>query len=562
MNSTGQEKSQITLGRAIIPLVVLMLLLSMNVFTFGDNANYGPNQFALLIAAAVGVVVAIRSGLTWNQLEGDVFNSIRVALPAILILLLIGALIGTWMFSGIVPAMIYYGLSFLNPSIFLVASCLICIVVSLATGSSWTTVGTVGVALIAIGGALGFETGLVAGSIISGAYFGDKMSPLSDTTNLAPAVSGTDLFTHIRYMSYTTLVSIIITLLIFLFIGLGTDSSANIEQIQSIRNGISNTFWISPWLFTIPLIVIGLIVLKMPAVPSIFIGVILGIVAMFVFQSENIQPLIDWLKTGQWGSDSNWQVHMSNNAYSIPLYVSILLPLIVLVLGWKKILSFRVSAILLLIYASAVVSYIKYAVGFDALLTDLKYFAFIQKAIIQVSMSEVAYSTGVDQVDDLLGTSGMVGMLNTIWLIFCAMIFGGVMEKSGMLSRITISLLKKVHSDFQLIGTTAGTCIFFNVTASDQYLAIVVPGRMFASEYEKRGLAPENLSRTLEDSGTVTSALVPWNTCGAYHSETLKTATLDYLPFAFFNWLSPVVTVLFAALRIKIRKKAKKKENK
>ncbi|TNF29169.1 MAG: Na+/H+ antiporter NhaC, partial [Bacteroidetes bacterium] len=390
---------------------------------------------------------------------------------------LIGSLAGTWLLSGVVPAMIYYGLKILHPSIFLMASVIICSMVSLATGSSWSTVATIGVALLGIGNALGFNEGIVAGAIISGAYFGDKMSPLSDTTNLAPAMAGTDLITHIRHMTYTTIPSIVITALLFLVIGLASGGGADLAGVESLQAAIGSKFNISLWLFLVPVAVIALIVKKVPAVPALLIGAILGGLFAIFMQPQIIQELAaagsDFLKAS-------------------------------------------------------------YMVVIDAMTTD------------------VAITSGNEVADELLSSGGMNGMLGTVWLIICAMTFGGVMEASGMLERIATSILQMAQTTGSLIASTAGTCMVFNVTASDQYLAIVVPGRMFAKEYEKRGLAPENLSRTLEDSGTVTSALVPWNTCGAYHAGVLGVATGTYLPFAFFNIISPLMTMLFGFMGWKI----------
>lgn len=440
---------------------------------------------ALLLSAGVAAIVAMLNGEKWNKLFDGVVSSISSALPALIILLMIGALAGTWLISGVVPAMIYYGLDVLNPTIFLFATCIVCSIVSVATGSSWTTVATVGVALMGIGRILGFSDGMIAGAIISGAYFGDKMSPLSDTTNLAPAMAGTDLITHIKHMMWTTFPSIALAALIFLVLGFTTDSGANLEGVKSLQAAIASKFNISLWLFLVPIAVIGLIVKKVPAVPALLAGALLGGVFAIIFQPDVVIALADE------GS------------------------------------SFYKAA---------------YVATINAMTTD------------------VAIVSGNAVADALLTSGGMNGMLGTIWLIICAMTFGGVMEASGMLERIAASILHLAKSTGSLIASTAGTCVVFNVTASDQYLAIVVPGRMFAKEYEKRGLAPENLSRTLEDSGTVTSALVPWNTCGAYHAGVLGVATGTYLPFAFFNIISPLMTILFGFMGWKINPLKKKKE--
>lgn len=474
-----------TLIQSLIPIVFLISILIINVlFVYGDDALSGSNQLALLFAAAVAALIGKVNGFSWDLLLRGIVKSIKSALPALMILLLIGALAGTWMISGVVPAMIYYGLDILNPTIFLFASCLICSIVSVATGSSWTTVATVGIALIGIGEVLGFDKGIVAGAIISGAYFGDKMSPLSDTTNLAPAMAGTDLITHIRYMALTTIPSIIITLIIFLVIGFFYDGGGQFTQINELQTAIVSQFNISPWLFLVPLIVIALIVKKVPAIPALFIGSLLGGVFAIIFQPNLILSL---------SGETNF----------------------------------------------IIASY---------------------KTVVDAMTKSVSITTENALVNDLLSSKGMYGMLNTIWLIICAMIFGGVMEKTGMLKRITRSIIGLAKTTGSLIATTASSCIVFNLTASDQYLAIVVPGRMFAKEYKKRALHPKVLSRTLEDSGTVTSALVPWNTCGAYHSGILGVATGDYFMYCFFNIISPFMTIIFGFLGIKIAKLVKTKK--
>jgi NhaC family Na+:H+ antiporter len=470
-------KHRPSLIQSLIPILFLVAMLILNVRLYGDGTLGGANQMALLFSGAVASIIAIYIGQRWDDIFSGIIKSISSAMGAITILLMIGALAGTWMISGVVPAMIYYGLEVLNPTIFLVASCLVCIVVSLATGSSWTTVATVGIALMGIGQVLGIDNGMIAGAIISGAYFGDKMSPLSDTTNLAPAMAGADLITHIKHMSYTTVPSIVTTLVIFLVMGFFVSSNTNVEGVDELQAAIASKINITPWLFLVPISVIALIIKKVPAVPSLLAGSILGGIFAVVFQG----PLLEEL-SGQ--------------------------------SGWAA----------------------SYMMVIDAMTT------------------RVDITTGNPLVNDLLSSGGMYGMLNTIWLILCAMMFGGAMEASGMLKRITESVIHLAKTTGSLISTTAGTCVLFNLTASDQYLAIVVPGRMFASEYEDRGLAPENLSRTLEDSGTVTSPLIPWNTCGAYHSGVLGVATGDYFIYAFFNLISPFMTMLFGYMDWKINK--------
>ena len=464
---------------ASVPIVVLIGLLVLNVKIYGEDATYGSNQIALIIATAIATVIGIRLGFGWGQLEKGITKSIKSGLPAILILLLIGALAGTWMISGIVPTMIYYGLEMIHPSIFLVTACVVSAIVAVATGSSWSTIATVGLALIGVGEALGFHLPMVAGAIISGAYFGDKMSPLSDTTNLAPAMAGTDLFTHIRYMALTTIPSILLTLIIFLILGFSIDTTTNADSVGCIMDTIESKFYVSPVLLLVPVILVILIVKKVSAVPALFIATLLGAFTAVVFQPDIINHLAG-----------------EGNSYLMASY----------------------------------------------------------KASIDAMFGEVSVLEEGNSMARLLTTRGMKGMMNTIWLIICAMAFGGVMEACGLLQKITKSIVKLVKSTGSLIATTAGTCVFFNATASDQYLAIVVPGKMFADTYKERGLAPENLSRTLEDSGTVTSVLFPWNTCGAAQSSILQVATGDYWIYCFFNLISPIMTIVFGYFSIKITK--------
>ena len=462
---------------ALVPILILVCLLVLNVKIYGEDATYGSNQIALIIATGIAAVIGIRLGFSWKKLEKGIVKSIKSALPAILILLLIGALAGTWMISGIVPTMIYYGLEIIHPSIFLVAACIVSAIVAMATGSSWSTIATVGLALIGVGEALGFHLPMVAGAIISGAYFGDKMSPLSDTTNLAPAMAGTDLFTHIRYMALTTIPSIALTLIIFLILGFTIETKTDAANVASIMETIEGKFYVSPVLLLVPVIVVVLIVKKVSAVPALLIASLLGAVAAVIFQPGIIA-----------------QVAGETSSYGMASY----------------------------------------------------------KASMNAMFSKVSILEEGHSMERLLSTKGMEGMMNTIWLIICAMAFGGVMEACGLLQKITTSVVKLAKSTGSLIATTAGTCVFFNATASDQYLAIVVPGRMFADTYEERGLAPQNLSRTLEDSGTVTSVLFPWNTCGAAQSSILNVATGEYWMYCFFNLISPLMTVTFGYLNVKI----------
>ena len=463
---------------ALIPIFVLIFLLTLNVFLFEDPLA-GSNQIALILAASVAGVIAIRLGFDWEAISRKIVATIGSAMPSILILFLIGSLAGTWMISGVVPTMIYYGLNIINPKLFLVTALLVGSIVSMATGSSWSTVATIGVALLGIGKALGMNEAIVAGAIISGAYFGDKMSPMSDTTNLAPAMAGTDLFTHIRYMVYTTTPTYIITLLISLVIGLRYDFSGAVINVESVQTAISGTFNTNPLLFLVPLVLFGIILLKVPPIPALLAGTLLGGIFGVIFQPEVIKTVAG-----------------ITNDYTKAAYIS----------------------------------------------------------VMQAMFGDISLTTSDPKITELMSTSGMRGMLDTIWLIISAMVFGGIMESAGLLKRITQPIIHYAKTTGSLVTSTVVTCLFFNVTASDQYLAIVVPGRMFRKTYQDKGYAPELLSRTLEDCGTVTSVLVPWNTCGATQSRVLGVETWAYAPYAFFNIISPLMTILFAYLNIKIRR--------
>ena len=491
-----------SLLQAFLPIMILVVLLALNVVFFGGDSSYGPNQIALLLAAGIAVIISKTIGVGWQQTMDAIRTSISSALEALIILLLIGALAGTWLISGIVPTMIVYGLDIMNPTIFLFASCIVCAIVSVSTGSSWSTVATVGVALLGIGQALGIGEGWIAGAVISGAYFGDKMSPLSDTTNLAPAVAGTDLFTHIRYMTYTTVPSICVALVVFLIAGFMFDGGADPAQIAGMQEIIRGTFdTISPLLFLVPVVVIVLIVKKMPAIPALMIGALLGAVCAVCFQSGLVERIAaDWNGVAV-------EEYTEDYAYS---------------------------------------GYLTSTVSMMTSTTD--FFAEQNDAINDL------FNIPEEDRSSLLKGSGMEGMLNTVWLIVCAMIFGGAMQAGGLLKRITRAILSRINSVGSLIASTSGTAVFFNLTASDQYLAIVVPGKMFKDEYAEQGLAPENLSRTLEDSGTVTSVLVPWNTCGATQQGVLGVDVLTFLPYCVFNYVSPLMTILFGYMGWKIRK--------
>jgi NhaC family Na+:H+ antiporter len=467
-----------SLLEALIPIFFLVGILALNVYFFGDEATSGPNQIGLMLTSLVAALVGMRLHIPFKSMLVNVIKSISASMSAILILLLIGALAGTWLISGIVPAMIYYGLKVLNPTIFLFASVVVCAIVSLATGSSWSTVATVGIALLGIGQALQINEGIIAGAIISGAYFGDKISPMSDTTNLAPAMAGTDLFTHIRYMLWTTLPSIGITLLIFLGIGIFTNHSASGADANALSNAIAARFNLNPLLFLVPIAVIVMIIKKVHALPALLFGSLLGGIFAIIFQPHIVRE-ISGLESG----------NMLEHGYV---------------------------------------------------------------TLVKAMSSEVQVVTDNEIANGLLKGRGMAGMLNTVWLIITALTFGGIMEATGLLKRITQPLVKRATSPGSLVATTAGSCMFINATAADQYLSIVVPGKMYAATYKARGLAPQNLSRTLEDSGTVTSVLVPWNTCGATQAGVLGVATFTYLPYCFFSLISPLMSIVFAYFKIKI----------
>ncbi|MFK8010728.1 MAG: Na+/H+ antiporter NhaC [Marinicellaceae bacterium] len=470
------SNKKLSLFEAIIPVVVLMGMLAHNIL-LADSVYLGDysNQFILLICALIALLLGYLNKVTTKIMVKEVIENLKKIMVPIFILILVGALSGTWLISGIIPAMVYYGLKVLSPEVFLPASVIIAIIISIATGSSWTTSATVGIALIGIGTALGIPTGMVAGAVISGAYFGDKMSPLSDTTNLAPAMAGTDLFTHIRYMTYTTVPTIIITIIVFIFISTNLETTGNAD-VSHLLVVIDNTFNITPLLFIVPAVVVALIVLKTKPLIALAVGVTLAAIFALIFQGDVVNSL---------------------NASKI-------------------------------------------------------------KTIFNAVFLDTTIVTDNEMLNELFSSGGIIGMMWTIFLIICAMTFGGIMDGIGALERITQALLKMAKSIFGLFSSTVMSCVGLNVIASDQYLAIVIPGKMYEKAYRDRDLAPENLSRTLEDTGTVTSALVPWNTCGAYHSGVLGVKVEDYFAYAIFNWLSPFMTLFFAGFNIKIRQLIKK----
>jgi NhaC family Na+:H+ antiporter len=470
-----ENKKLISLFDSIIPIVALVTLLYINVNIYGDSSLSGSNQLILLVGSSIAFFFGIKNKVKAEKIFNTISNNFKSISIPIIILLLVGGLSGSWMISGIIPSMIYYGLKLINVSFFLPTCVIISAIVAISTGSSWSTTATIGIGLIGIGKVLGFDLGLVAGAIISGAYFGDKMSPLSDTTNLAAAVTESNLFEHIKYMTITTFPTIIITLIFFTSYNIFNMPNESIEKLNYVES-IKDYFFISPILFLVPIIVIVLIIRKINPVISLFIGIITAAFLILVFQNNLI-------------------------------------------------LSFTSD-------------------------NDLSTYEFIINSIV----SETKIETGNSYLDDLFYTGGMKGMLNTIWLVICAMIFGGVMEAIGALKRISCFLLEKTKSIFGLFSSTVISCLTVNVSASDQYLAIVVPGKMFSKAYKDRNLSSLNLSRTIEDSGTVTSVLIPWNTCGAYQASVLNVNVLDYFIFAIFNWLSPITTLIIALIKYKIKK--------
>lgn len=448
---------------SLIPVAFLVVALWLSVVHYRSLELTA--HIPLILATVVAGLVALQQGYKFKEIERGMVRGISLAMGAILILLVIGLLVATWIQAGIVPSMIAYGLDLLSPPVFLAASCAICALVALATGSSWSTAATVGIALIGVGEGLGIPRHMVAGAIISGAYFGDKMSPLSDTTNLAPAMAGADLFDHIRHMIYTTGPSLLIALVLFSFLGWGRGGDADTAAIQEMQAAISSEFVIHPALLLPPLSVILMVVFRLPALPALIGGVILG-------------ATLSWLVQG------------------IPA-----------------------------------------------------------GEILQALYQGVSVETGSETVDRLLSRGGLTSMFSTVALIICALSFGGVMERAGMLESIARSILRLAKGTGGLVIATLATCTGMNLLAADQYLSIVIPGRMYRDTYDKMGLAPKNLSRALEDSGTLTSVLIPWNTCGAFMIATLGIAPWTYVPFCFVNLINPVISAIYGLTGITMHKK-------
>ena len=454
INKYEKEVRKANFAEALFTFVSLTIIMFISIIKYEESPH-----IPMLIGVLIASLVALKIGYSWKFIENSMIKGISQAMQSIIILAIIGVLIGIWILAGVVPTMIYYGLMILKPSIFLVATVLITSITSLATGTSWGTAGTMGIALMGIASGLGIPAPVTAGAVLSGAYFGDKMSPLSDTTNLAPAMAGTDVFTHIKAMFKPTLLAYGLTLLIFGFLSLKyKGASADLSNVDVIANGLKESFTISPILLLAPLVVIISIAKKLPAVPGISLGIIIAAILGPIYQGVNFG---DILSAGLNGYVSN---------------------------------------------------------------------------------------TGLEAVDKLLTTGGLNNMMSSISLTIIAMMFGGIAEETGILEAIVKKFLHRVQSVVGLVISTILTCFFTNATMPEQYISIVVPGRMFKNEYKDRKIDPRLLSSTLESGGTVTSAMIPWNTCGTYMSTVLGVSTIHYLPFLFFNLLMPLVQVIIVAI--------------
>lgn len=462
--SKQQERTDVkkpTLLVALIPIGFMVIALFTGIFIYDADPH-----IPLLLSAGVAAIVALRLGHKWKDIEDGMLDAVRMALQAIVILMVIGAIIGSWIAGGIVPTMIYYGLDILAPGYFLVAACAISCIVAIASGNSWTAAGTIGIAIMGIGHGLGMNPAMVAGAVISGVYFGDKISPLSETTNLAPGIVGVELFEHIKHMLYTTIPALVISLVIYAIMGIKfAGKGSEISEVQLLQSQLGDIFTISPWLLLVPSFIIVMMIFKIPALPGLTIGSLLGAFCAVTVQKVPVGEAINILYYG----------------YSI--------------------------------------------------------------------------DTGIEIVDSLLNNGGIESVLYTVSLIVIAMCFGGVLEKTGIFEAIVHAIIKLAKKTGSLIATTVATCITSNIVGCDQYLSIIVPGRMYAAEYEKRGLKAKNLSRTLEDAGTMTSPLIPWNTCGAFMATTLGVATISYLPFAFLCLISPIISIIYGMTGFKIEYK-------
>ncbi len=461
---------------SLIPILVLVAMLAVTIHLFGSDALAGGSQVCLLTASAICVLIGMGGyKRTWKDFEDAIVKNITGVATALLILLLIGALSGAWMVCGVVPTLIYYGIQIIDPNFFLVSTCVICSIVSVMTGSSWTTIATIGIALLGIGKALGFEEGWIAGAIVSGAYFGDKVSPLSDTTVLASSTVGTPLFTHIKYLLLTTVPSMLITLIIFTIAGLSYDAPSGI-QITEFTQALGDKFHISIWLMIVPVATAILIAKRVPSIITLFLSTMLAIVFAFIFQPELL-------------------LEVSGSGEGV-------------------------------------------------------------MSLIKGGMNTLFGSTSLDagnaEINDLISTRGMSGMMDTIWLIICAMCFGGAMTAGGMLASITSVFVRFTKRCVSLVSSTVATGLFMNLTTADQYISIILTGNMFKDIYKKNGYDSRLLGRTVEDSVTVTSPLIPWNSCGMTQSTVLGVSTFVYFPYCFFNYISPLMSIIMAAIGYKI----------
>ena len=475
--NTVNEPKQASLLDALVPIIVLLVLLVCSVQMYGNDSSYGPNQIALLFVTGITLIIALKNGHQWPALEQSIVSGLSISLNALLILLTVGALIGTWLLSGTVPTLIYYGIQLIDPNWFYATSCILCAIVAASIGSSWTTAATVGVALMGVANGLGLDEAVSAGAVISGAYFGDKLSPLSDTTNLAPAVAGANLFEHIQHMLWTTVPSLAIALILFVILGFNNTAVADTHKILEMSELLQANFNIGIEML-VPLVVLfTLAIRKMPAFPAVAIGALLGAIWALLFQHDVIQAQLDPA------------LHQTTAMF---------------------------------------------------------------KVVWSVFFEGFSITTGNSTMDKLLSGGGMANMLNTAWLMLMALMFGAVMEKAGLLHVLVCGILKFAKSTGSLIASTIATCIGTNMITADQYIAIVMPGRMFKEEYEARNLASVNLSRSIEDGGTVTSPLIPWNTCGAFMHSVLLVSPLDYAMYAFFNIINPILAIIYAYLGIKV----------
>lgn len=463
---------------AITPVVILISMLAGTVYVFGLD-SFGPNQVALIMAAAVAAMIGIKNGHSWKEIERGMIDTISVSLQSLLILLIVGALIGSWILSGTVPSMIYYGVQLMSPDYFYLTSCLVCALLGFSIGSSWTVAGTLGIGLMGIAAALDLSLAASAGAIISGAYFGDKLSPLSETTNLAAAVTSNDLFEHIQHMLWTTVPGFLITLVLFFALGIGSGANLVIDDIEILQAAMQEAFNISPIMLIPMILLLTMAVKKLPALSTLICGTLAGCLFAAVFQWDTVIAL---------ANDSS-----------------------------------------------------------------LNEGAAVFKGLFSSMFLGYSSDTGNASLDALLSKGGMSSMLTTIGLVINAMAFGGAMRRTGLLERLVEAALSRVKSAGDLIIATVGTCIGTNLLAADQYLSIVIPGQMFVKSYEERDLNTINLARTLEDSGTLSSALVPWNTCGAYMSATLGISTFMYAPFAFFNIICPIIAVIYGYSQIALQ---------